>query len=62
VKAFYERYHFVDDSTILMESAGDRNFKGIGERHYYELRNHRVASRGAPQYVADRLDQNSVSF
>ena len=62
---FYERYAFVDDSTLLVESFRDSTFGEVTERARYELRAGRFANAGpaeSAQWVAVRLDRGAVTF
>ncbi len=62
---FYERYRFVDDSTLLVESFRDSTVMAVSESTRYELRGGRFASAGppaAPQWVAVRLTGGAITF
>lgn len=59
---FFERYRFLDDSTIVMENFPDATFKTPSGRHLYELRNRQLVARGSSESVADQLDKTSVTF
>ncbi len=58
----FERFHFVDDSTLLVEHFPNDHFSGATAREWYELRKNRVASRSNPEWVADLIDSASVTF
>ena len=62
---FYERYRFVDDSTLLVESFKDSTVAQVTESSRYELRGGRFAN-AAPangaQWVAVRLTNGAVTF
>jgi hypothetical protein len=62
---FYERYRFVDDSTLLMEGFKDSTLAQITETTRYELRGGLFANAGpadAAQWVAVRLTGGAVTF
>ena len=62
---FYERYRFVDDSTLLVESFKDSTLNAVTESTRYELRAGRFANAGsadAAQWVAVRLTGGAITF
>lgn len=62
---FYERYRFVDDSTLLMESFKDSTLAQVAESSRYELRGGRFANAAASdaaQWVAVRLANGAITF
>ena len=62
---FYERYSFVDDSTLLVESFKDSTLAQVTESSRYELRGGRFANAGpadAAQWVAVRLTGGAITF
>ncbi|AHG93521.1 hypothetical protein J421_5986 (plasmid) [Gemmatirosa kalamazoonensis] len=60
---FYERYRFVDDSTLTVESFADSTFRTVRDAARYELRGGRLGNVGmGPRYVAVRLDSLGVEF
>jgi hypothetical protein len=60
---FYERYRFVDDSTLLVESFADSTFGLVTETARWELRGGRLANAGTgAQWVAVRLDSRGADF
>jgi len=59
---FYERYHFVDDSTIVMHGFADSTFSTPNDTSRISLRGQTVASEGSSRYVATALGSRSVSF
>lgn len=59
---FYERYRFVDDSTIVMQGFPDSTFSAPNDSSRISLRGQTVASDGGVRYVATQLDPRSVSF
>lgn len=59
---FYERYHFVDDSTIVMHSYPDSSFGAPGDSSRITLRGSTVMHDGSARSVATALDSQSVSF
>lgn len=61
--AFFERYRFADDSTLLVESFSDSTWRTITETARWELRRGRLGNRGpGAQWVAVRLDADAVEF
>ena len=60
---FYERYTFVDDSTIRAESSADSTFPAPQEAGAIELRGGRVTTgEEAMQWAVSSLDARSVRF
>ena len=62
---FYERYRFLDDSTLLVESFKDSTLADVSESTRYELRGGRLANavpESAPQWVAVRLASGAITF
>jgi len=62
---FYERYRFVDDSTLLMDGFKDSTLVQVTETTRYELRGGRFANAGpadAAQWVAVRLTNGAITF
>jgi hypothetical protein len=60
---FYERYQFVDDSTIAMHGYDDANFSRVSDSATIVLRNGAVVDIGASaQWRASRLDENNIDF
>jgi hypothetical protein len=60
---FYERYRFVDDSTLVVDSFADSTLAPVGESTRFELRGGRLGNAGtAVRWVASRLDARSVDF
>jgi hypothetical protein len=62
---FYERYRFVDDSTLLVETFRDSTLAEVSESTRYELRGGRFANAGlatAPQWTAVRLADGAITF
>lgn len=61
--AFYERYRFVDDSTLVSERFSDSRFRALKESTRFELRDHRVKTRGgSAPWIATGLDSVSAGF
>jgi hypothetical protein len=65
--AFYERYRFLDDSTLLVESFRDSTLASVTESTRYELRAGRFSNAvpdggNAPQWVAERLERGAITF
>jgi hypothetical protein len=60
---FWEQYHFVDDSTIVMHSFKDSTFAQATDSSRITLRGNTVASEAGPaRWVAERLDTLGVEF
>ena len=60
---FYERYRFVDDSTLLVESFDDSTWRAPSERTRYELRAGRFGNDGTGAlWVAVGIDTLGVDF
>ncbi|MSR06566.1 MAG: hypothetical protein EXR93_05815 [Gemmatimonadetes bacterium] len=62
VKPFFERYQFVDDSTIEMHGSPDSAFGTPGDSIRITLRGGRVVSKSASSWVATSIDSSSVRF
>ena len=61
--AFYERYTFVNDSTIEQQSFSDAGMKSVTDRSVIALRGGRVTNTGANSlYNAVMLDATGVTF
>lgn len=60
---FYERYQFVDDSTIVMHGLADSTLARATDSARITLRDGMVADEGgSSRWVATRLDSNVVDF
>ena len=60
---FYERYHFLNDSTIGMHGFSDSTFARATDSATIALRGGTVTDAGAAaQWVATRLDSSVVDF
>lgn len=60
---FYERYHFLNDSTISMHGFADSTFARATDSATIALRGGTVTDAGAAaQWVATRLDSSVVDF
>ena len=62
---FYERYRFLDDSTLLVESFKDSTLTDVSESTPFELRGGRLANAvpaNAAQWVAVRLAGGAITF
>jgi hypothetical protein len=57
--AFYERYRFADDSTLVVDSFPDSTLASVSESTPFELRG---GTLGNPNWVATRLDDRAVDF
>jgi len=61
--AFYERYRFVDDSTIVMQAFADSTLSATSDSARIVLRDGTVADEGgAARWAATRLDSSGVAF
>jgi hypothetical protein len=61
--AFYERYRFADDSTLIVDSFPDSTLATVSESTRFELRGGTLANASATaRWVASRLDDRSVDF
>ena len=61
--AFYERYRFVDDSTLAMQAFADSTLTGTTDSARIALRDGTVADEGgAARWVATRLDSTGAAF
>jgi hypothetical protein len=61
--AFYERYRFVDDSTIAMQAFADSTLTGTSDSARIALRDGTIANEGgAARWAATRLDAAGVTF
>lgn len=59
---FYERYRFVDDSTLLVDSFADSTLATVTETSRYELRGGRLGNTGNVRWGAVTIDAASVRF
>jgi hypothetical protein len=63
VKAFYECYHFVNDSTIELVTSSDPELRTISERSTFALRNGRISNEaGRSLWEASRIATGVVQF
>lgn len=60
--SFYERYRWVDDSTIKMRSFKDDTFSKATDSSRIMLRGGIVADEGGARWLATRLDSTGVDF
>ena len=60
--SFYERYRWVDDSTIKMRSFKDDTFSKATDSSRIMLRAGTVADVGGARWIATRLDSTGVDF
>jgi hypothetical protein len=58
---FYERYRFVDDSTLMVDSFADSTLAAVTESAPFELRGGRLSSGGG-RWVASQLTRRWVTF
>lgn len=59
VPDFYERYHFENPTTLVMETLADEKLDRVTETARYELKDGRFAN---PRSVATALDDQSITF
>lgn len=60
---FYERYRFLNDSTIAMFSYSDSTFSMLADSSRVVIRNGIVANESASaRWVASRMDSSGVDF
>lgn len=60
---FFERYRFVNDSTLLVETFADSTFAAVKETSRFELRFGRFGNSGrGNRWAAIRIDSLSVDF
>jgi hypothetical protein len=61
--AFFERYHFVNDSTIEMTAFKDGTLTAVGSRSIIALRAGRIINEsGSGRHEASKLTGNIVQF
>lgn len=61
-KAFYESYHFVDDSTITMGNHADSTFRTKSDSSKIMFRNGAIIDSSRSMYTAVSIDSNVVDF
>ena len=62
-QAFYERYTFVDDTTIVMHNLADSTLTRATDSSRISLREGTIASvSGTSRYVASKIDSAGVQF
>lgn len=62
-RAFYERYRFVDDSTIAMQAFADSTLTSTSDSARIALRDGMIADEGgAARWAATRLDSTGAAF
>jgi hypothetical protein len=61
-RSFYERYRFLDDSTIAMRSFADSTFAVATDSARITLRAGTVADQGRARWIVTRLDSTGVDF
>lgn len=60
---FFERYRFVNDSTIEMQSFKDGTLRAVAEKTTYMLRNGRIAHEsGRSRWEAVRFSSSTAQF
>ena len=62
-KSFYERYTFVDDTTIVMHNLSDSTLARATDSSRITLRDGTIASEsGSSRYVASKIDSTGIQF
>lgn len=62
-KPFFERYHFENNSTLVVESFTDETLSKVDEVTRFELRDGQFGNWGeGARWVATELDDNSITF
>ncbi|MBD0373849.1 MAG: hypothetical protein ICV60_23760 [Pyrinomonadaceae bacterium] len=60
---FFERYHFENDSTLVVESFSDETLSKVTETARYELKDGQFGNSGdGPRWVATKFDNDSITF
>jgi len=60
---FYERYHFENDSTLVVDSFADEKFSKISEASRFELKEGQFGNGGdGARWAATAIDDKSISF
>jgi hypothetical protein len=60
--AFYERYRFADDSTLVVDAFPDSTLATVSESTRFELRGGTLGNAGTVRWAASRLDGRAVDF
>lgn len=62
-KPFYERYHFEDDSTLVVEGLADETLSKVTEVTRFELKDGAFGNAGeGARWVATQLEDKFVTF
>lgn len=62
-KPFFERYHFENDSTLVVESFSDETLSKVEDVTRFELRDGQFGNWGeGSRWVAAALDDNAITF
>lgn len=60
---FYERYHFENESTLVVESFEDEKVNKVTDVTRFELRDGQFGNRGeGARWVATKLDSKAITF
>ncbi len=60
---FYERYHFENGSTLVVDSFADEKFSKLNETSRFELKDEQFGNSGdGARWAATAIDDNSISF
>ena len=62
-KPFFERYHFENDSTLVVESFSDETLSKVDDVTRFELKEGQFGNGGeGARWAATQLDDNSITF
>lgn len=62
-KPFFERYHFENDTTLVVESFADETLSNVTEVTRYELKDGKFGNGGeGARWAATLIDDNSITF
>jgi hypothetical protein len=62
-KPFFERYHFENDSTLIVESFPDETLSKVEDVTRFELRNGQFGNWGeGARWIATQLNEGSITF
>ena len=62
-KPFFERYHFENDSTLVVESFPDETLSKVDDVTRFELKEGQFTNGGeGARWAATQLDENSITF
>jgi hypothetical protein len=62
-KPFFERYHFENDSTLVVESFADETLNKVDDVTRFELKDGQFGNGGeGARWTATKVDNNSITF